>query len=199
MRRANYGSEPEFDEDIVEEYRRASAEGFTTPPSSSLRQPPREEPFRWPGLDQRRDTVALDREALAKVVTDAGPNELDDTVIAKGGKSTSKWVLDVDGGSLFLLPTTDVIVGRKPQSVEKAEPMMVNDPGRTLSKSHARLMFKSGAWYVQDLGSTNGTAVHPAGDGENFSEIRLQPGETVKIEDSFRLGTLKVRLRKLVQ
>lgn len=201
MKRANYGTEPEFDEGILEEYRRASAEGFAQPPSASLRQPPKEEPFRWPGLDQRRDTVRLDREELLKVTN---PNQgLDaddaDTVIAGSKKSREKWVLDVAGGSLFLLPSTDVVVGRKPESIEGSKTLTVIDPGRTLSKSHARLVFNDGAWSVQDLGSTNGTAIHPDADNDPLNEVKLAPGATETVKDTFRLGTLKVRLRKLVQ
>ncbi len=64
----NYGSEPEFDEQIVEDYRRASAENFKRPPSASLRQAPKEAPFKWPGIDQRRDTIALQRDELKQAI-----------------------------------------------------------------------------------------------------------------------------------
>lgn len=219
MRQANYGSEPEFDEDLIEEYRRASAETFNAPPSSSLRQPPKQQPFRWPGLDQRRDTIAIDREEMRSVINDeaspdnttgdinsdtnSGTNSdtavrnLEDTVFASGAQSKQKWVLDVEGASLFLLPSTDVVVGRKPQSVDGAATMTVSDPGRTLSKSHARLFFKNDSWFVQDLGSTNGTALH-FGDSADFREQVLTPGDVFEIAESFRLGTLKVRIRKLI-
>lgn len=201
MKRGNYGDEPEFNEQIVEEYRRASAEGFAKPPASSLRQPPKQEPFKWPGVDQRRDTVVLDRDELTQVVggAKAGRELVDDTVLAPGRQMGAEWVLDVLGGSLFVLPTTDIIVGRKPIAMPGTEILIVEDPGRTLSKSHARIRLHGGAWFVEDLGSTNGTALVTGAENGPGVEKVLQPGEPAEVQDRFRLGTLHVRLRKLVR
>lgn len=188
METRNYGSDPEFDESIVEDYRRASAEGFKRPPSASLRQAPKEAPFRWPGIDQRRDTVALQRDELSEAVQGAAAPQA-----PRSAPLTTSWVLDVLGGSLFAMPSTDVIVGRKPGTIPGCTPLTVHDEARTLSKSHVRLTLEGERWIVEDLGSTNGTALITEGD-----EQVLAPGEPAVITDVFRMGTLKVRIRPLI-
>ncbi len=51
---------------------------------------------------------------------------------------------------------------------------------RLISKEHARVIFQNGTYYVQDLGSRNGTFVNE----EPVSECALKPG------DELRLGTV---------
>ncbi len=48
----------------------------------------------------------------------------------------------------FTLP--EVIIGRSPQSQCRL-------PSNTVSTRHARLFFRQGHWWIEDLGSTNGT------------------------------------------
>lgn len=190
MEHRNYGSQPEFDESIVEDYRRASAEEFKRPPSASLRQAPKEQPFRWPGIDQRRDTVALQRDELSQAVQGERPAT---TVPERHTPSATNWVLEIVGGALIGVPGTDLIVGRKPGTIPGCVRLRVEDEARTLSKSHVRLTLEGERWVVEDLGSTNGTALI---DGER--EQVLAPGEPAYVSDVFRIGTLKVRLRPIL-
>lgn len=187
METRNYGSQPEFDESIVEDYRRASAEGFTKPPSASLRQAPKEEPFRWPGIDQRRDTVALQRDELSAAV------QRKDAVPERSPVLATNWVLDIVGGPLIALPGKDLVVGRKPGTIPGCVPLRVEDQARTLSKSHVRLTLEGERWVVEDLGSTNGTALIIGED-----ERVLAPGEPAYVTDVFRMGTLRVRIRPII-
>ena len=60
------------------------------------------------------------------------------------------------------------------------------DPGCTVvladhsvSREHARLTFRSGAWVIQDLSSTNGTIVN----GEQVGRSHLQPGDRLQLGD----------------
>ncbi len=48
----------------------------------------------------------------------------------------------------FALP--EVVIGRSPQS-------QCHLPSNTVSARHARLFFRQGHWWIEDLGSTNGT------------------------------------------
>lgn len=207
----NYGSEPEFDDDIVEQYKRASAEGFKRPPSAPLRQAEREKPFRWPGIDQRRDTIALQRDDLRRVLGEEPPvqqeateepeeQSYDQTEIAAHQTLATPWVLELIDGPLIAMPGTDVIVGRRPGTIPGCVPMTVDDPGRTLSKSHVRLTLTDDTWIIEDLGSTNGTAlIHSAEDDEaDLPEIVLAPAEPTEATDMFRLGTMRVRLRPII-
>jgi|GEM_PF-1678250 len=48
-------------------------------------------------------------------------------------------------------------------------------PNPTVSRRHARLIFRDGAWIIQDLGSTNGLTVN----GVLVGRCRLYPGDRV--------------------
>ncbi len=52
-------------------------------------------------------------------------------------------------------------------------------PRNNVSKRHAKVFFKDGAWILQDLGSTNGSFVN----GQRVMEHRLQPNDQVIIGD----------------
>jgi pSer/pThr/pTyr-binding forkhead associated (FHA) protein len=55
------------------------------------------------------------------------------------------------------------------------------------STQHARLFGRGGAWYVEDLGSTNGTFVN---DQKLAAPAQIQPG------DKIRVGTTVLELRR---
>jgi pilus assembly protein CpaF len=46
-------------------------------------------------------------------------------------------------------------------------------PGDTVSRRHARLVFRDGKWIIHDLESTNGTAVN----GTYVGRCELYPGD----------------------
>ena len=56
-----------------------------------------------------------------------------------------------------------------------------------VSQQHARLFAKNGSWYVEDLGSTNGTFVN---DQRLAAPAMVQPGDRV------RVGTTVLELRR---
>ena len=49
----------------------------------------------------------------------------------------------------------------------------------TVSRRHARLVFRDGAWIVQDLESTNGTHLN----GQRVGRCRLRPGDQLALGD----------------
>jgi hypothetical protein len=49
-----------------------------------------------------------------------------------------------------------------------------------VSRCHARLLFRDGAWVVQDLESLNGTSVN----GQRVGRCRLEPGDDVAFADA---------------
>jgi pSer/pThr/pTyr-binding forkhead associated (FHA) protein len=85
--------------------------------------------------------------------------------------------------------------GAKPHSVHIAASMVVGrGPECELqiedtyaSQQHARLFGKNGAWYVEDLGSTNGTFVN---------EQKLAAPAMVQAGDKIRVGTTVLELRR---
>ena len=193
MTTGNYGGEPEFDDQIVEDYRRASAEQFTRPPSASLRATPKAPPFRWPGIDQRRDTVALQRDELRKAVEQHSDEEHQGAPVR-----AAQWVLEIVDGPLLAMPSRDVVVGRKPGTIPGCTQLAVDDSGRTLSKSHVRLTLEGERWVVEDLGSTNGTALLEMRDDGTTTERQLEAGDPAYATEVFRIGTLTVRLRPII-
>ena len=68
------------------------------------------------------------------------------------------------GTQIPLPETVPLVIGRKKGDV------ILDDP--LVSGVHARIIFRDGAWVVQDLSSTNGTMV----DGRLVREAALRPG-----------------------
>ncbi len=68
----------------------------------------------------------------------------------------------------------------------ESELVIGRDPGcavvladHSVSREHARLTFRAGAWIIQDLNSTNGTIVN----GEQVGRSQLHPGDRVQLGD----------------
>jgi hypothetical protein len=85
--------------------------------------------------------------------------------------------------------------GEKPRTVHIAASMVVGRAPECelriedtyASQQHARLFGKNGAWYVEDLGSTNGTFVN---------EQKLAAPAMVQAGDRIRVGTTVLELRR---
>jgi pSer/pThr/pTyr-binding forkhead associated (FHA) protein len=94
-------------------------------------------------------------------------------------------------------PTTVVLhpPDGKPRSVRLAASMTIGRGTECelliddiyASSQHARLFGKNGSWYVEDLGSTNGTFVN---DQKLAAPAMVQPG------DRIRVGTTMLELRR---
>jgi FHA domain-containing protein len=79
--------------------------------------------------------------------------------------------LDWDGGP------SELRIGRSSSC-----DLMLSDP--TVSRRHARLICRGGKWVLQDLGSTNGTALN----GRRVGRCELRPG------DELMLGHARLRV-----
>ena len=83
----------------------------------------------------------------------------------------------VDSGPSNILPGTrfdlepQTTIGRGPTNT-------IQLPDTFISAEHSRLLYRSGAWYVQDAGSVNGTFVNnqPAREA-----LRAQAGDIIRI------------------
>ena len=75
---------------------------------------------------------------------------------------------------------TSMLVGRAPECE-----IRVTDT--YASQQHARLFGRQGGWYVEDLGSTNGTFVN---DQRLGAPALVQPGDTI------RVGTTQLELKR---
>jgi hypothetical protein len=93
----------------------------------------------------------------------------------------SSVVVYADGVKPRTVPlTASTVVGRAPEC-----DLLVDDT--YASQQHARIFGKSGSWYVEDLGSTNGTFVN---DQKLAAPAMVQPG------DRIRVGTTVLELRR---
>ena len=67
------------------------------------------------------------------------------------------------------MTTEQLLIGRKRGD------LVINDP--LISGSHSRIFLREDVWYIQDLGSTNGTMV----DGKMIKESAIRPGAEITI------------------
>ena len=88
-----------------------------------------------------------------------------------------------DGRRLTLQGT--VLVGRNPTAEGGAHVVLVDDPGRSVSKTHLQVEVTSDGVWVTDRGSTNGTVVTLPDGGQVVcgagQRVRLRAGSTVTL------------------
>lgn len=90
---------------------------------------------------------------------------------AGAGKQAPLLALDWSGA------TETLLIGRSDSCDVRLE-------NTTVSRRHARLLFRDGAWIVQDLGSKNGTLLN----GQLVGRARLRPGDRIAFaEQAFRV------------
>jgi pSer/pThr/pTyr-binding forkhead associated (FHA) protein len=94
---------------------------------------------------------------------------------------TTVMVHPPDGGRASMARLTgSLTIGRSPDCELRIEDTYA-------SNQHARLFARNGGWYVEDLGSTNGTFVN---DQRLAAPALVQPG------DRIRIGTTILELRR---
>ncbi len=100
---------------------------------------------------------------------------------AKGSNAPAVVIVRTDGkrsGSFRLV---------SPMKIGRAETCEINPKDDYLSQFHARLFPRDGAWFVEDLGSTNGTFLN---------EMKLSGPLEVHAGDDVRLGRTVLQLRR---
>ena len=130
-------------------------------------------------------SIALDSGA------EANDDDLDETMIVV--RRMKPWTLETEHGLKVSLTKPVVLLGRNPVrggAHADAQLVLLHDPGRTVSKTHARLDFVEGAWEIHDLHSTNGIVLIDGGGMEN----ELDAGARARLTDRFLLGELAARI-----
>jgi hypothetical protein len=107
---------------------------------------------------ERRSAVQAIAATLRKVMSPRAHPPVDPVVLL---------ALDWDGGR------TELIVGRDPVC-----DVVLSD--HSVSRRHARLLFRDGSWVLQDLSSTNGTVVNDVRVGR----CELRPGDLVSLGET---------------
>jgi hypothetical protein len=122
---------------------------------------------------------------------EADDDDLDETMIVV--RRMKPWTLETEHGLKVSLTKPVVLLGRNPVrggAHADAQLVLLHDPGRTVSKTHARLDFIEGAWEILDLHSTNGVVLIDDGGIEN----ELDAGASAPLTDRFLLGELATRI-----
>lgn len=115
--------------------------------------------------------------------------DLDATVFVERRRVFGR--LQVEGGEVFDLDRSRVLVGRRPRADGDTDIQIVRlrDPDKTVSKRHLRLEYEDGAWYATDLESTNGTIMVVDG-----TEQELIPLTRTAVAGPLQIGFLTVSL-----
>lgn len=192
--------------DVELDYARLAAEPFQAPPGVPLGQAVSTEPFSWtaavsgPREGELPPVAEIPGADLPPVLPEppappltrrepAGTEDLDRTTVVRRARRTLAVLVLPDGEELAL--HRDNVVGRLPEVTPGVHAVVIPDPTRTLSKTHARLSFDGDAWVIEDLDSTNGVVLlHDDG-----REQELDPRQPVIATPRLLLGTLEVEIR----
>lgn len=101
--------------------------------------------------------------------------------VVRGPGPRTAWRLRPDGGDAVTV-SGRVVVGRDPRVTDAAagaEPVAIDDPARSLSKTHALLDVVDDRLLVTDLASTNGVRIWPEGE----EAIELEPGRPTSVPE----------------
>jgi pSer/pThr/pTyr-binding forkhead associated (FHA) protein len=97
-------------------------------------------------------------------------------------------VLEVENGERYVVDTK-ALVGRNPQAPDTSGWILikVEDPTRSVSKTHAELGVDTAGLWLTDRGSTNGTVVSAPGLPPRVAEpgarVRVPVGSTIHVGD----------------
>lgn len=114
---------------------------------------------------------------------------------APGGPAGWSLVLGDSGEAVEV--TGAAFLGRNPAAtIGRADGLLVpvDDPAKSVSKTHALVEVESGTLYLHDLDSTNGTRLRAAG----VDEIRVEPGRRIAVAagSTVVLGDFPIRVTR---
>ncbi|MET0736534.1 MAG: DUF5684 domain-containing protein [Microbacterium sp.] len=114
---------------------------------------------------------------------------LEETVVAR--RRRTQWSLVPPSGEAVAIGSEVVLLGRRPaHDPEFPGAQLISIDDETVSKTHARLELRDDAWYVTDLGSTNGIVLST----QLGTEVEATPGVEVEAGERFLLGDAQIRL-----
>ena len=119
-----------------------------------------------------------------------------ETRVSVPRRAAAAWRLLVPGHAAPVLVGTALFVGRNPSllaSAPHATVLAVDDPARSVSKTHVLIESVGEVLSVTDLGSTNGTFVtHPDG-----TDLQVLPNEKVEVKpgSTIELGEFEVQVQ----
>ncbi|UCR90384.1 FHA domain-containing protein [Mycetocola spongiae] len=143
-------------------------------------------------VDPGEGGVAPEEGTVMIAPLSAGTEE-DDATVFVDRTPPPRWRLVPEEGAALELPAEDLILGRKPRALAGTEALIIPDPSRTISKTHARLRFVEDSWLITDLGATNGVLLC-ADDG---TEVPIEPHIETPVLGSMLIGTVCMRIERI--
>ncbi|MGI9824693.1 DUF5684 domain-containing protein [Agromyces sp. Marseille-Q5079] len=132
---------------------------------------------------------AFEVDSDETVVT--GNDDPFDRTVVVDRRPAFEWRLLLGDGTALPLEAPTMLLGRNPRSGDAGErSLVVPDPSRTLSKTHAMIHFDGQQWWITDLDSTNGVLLADGSGTDHFVEV----GVPTPFSGRFVLGTLEVRI-----
>ncbi|WNM24611.1 FHA domain-containing protein [Demequina capsici] len=177
-----------------------AAEGLATAPTPSLSERRSQQPDSAIGAPGSEESGAawhgaFDDAAIAALLGGGFGEEddLDETRVSP--RRREPWELVTRDGIAYRLVDAVTIVGRIGgfPSADGAGRVDIADPTRTMSKTHARLVWIDGIWMVEDLGSTNGTLLI---DGAGRETV-VPPYAPTPITGRVMFGDFEMMLRRV--
>ena len=126
----------------------------------------------------------------------ASADDAGETQVSVPRRAAATWRLVVPGQPAAVLVGSALFIGRNPSllaSTPHATALSVDDPARSVSKTHALIESVGAVLSVTDLGSTNGTFVtHPDG-----TDLQVLPNEKVDVKpgSTIELGEFEVHVQ----
>jgi hypothetical protein len=158
---------------------------ITVVPGVPVAQPP-SEPVRAP-FDAEDDDGAT-------IITNPGAAAVDEeyeaTVIARRRVT---WSLETEAGDHIALTGSTALLGRNPEPSgedDAAQLVKLIDPGKTVSKTHARIDLGGDTWTITDLHSTNGVTLTT----EDGAEHEVEANVPTPLSERFQLGDFVLRI-----
>jgi hypothetical protein len=141
-------------------------------------------------------TEASELSLEAVPIADPPDEVVEETVFAPRRAGGARWRLTLASGGVVEIASR-AVAGRAPRAPagwEGAVLVSIDDPDRTVSKTHAGFAVDGDAVFVTDLDSTNGVAI-VSPDG---IESVLEPGRAVAIPEGaeVELGSFAVRITR---
>ncbi|GAA1839922.1 DUF5684 domain-containing protein [Agromyces salentinus] len=132
---------------------------------------------------------AFEVDDAATIVT--GDEDPFDRTVVVDRRPAFQWRLVLADGTALPLEAPTVMLGRNPRTGDAAaRALVVPDPSRTLSKTHAMIQFDGAQWWITDLDSTNGVLIADGAGTDQFIEV----GVATPFTGRFVLGTLEARV-----
>jgi hypothetical protein len=140
---------------------------------------------------ERNDSTATVAQASGKANPPIGAEQHSASLVVPSGRAHAMLVIErgSSAGKQFLLNNQDANIGRwdADGGVFPDVDLDSDDPEAKVSRRHACISLRDGQYYIEDLGSTNGTFVNRG--------HRLAPGDRQPLKDSDEIIVGKTFLR----